>query len=74
MTEQTKLEKLAEAMDMDVGKLAPDMALESISKWDSLASINFILLLEDEFDKQIGAGELKGCKTVADLMDLMAED
>ncbi len=73
MTDEKKLEKLAEMLDVEVSELSAEMPLSDVGKWDSLASISFIVLLEDEFDKQIGAGELKRCKTVGDLMDLMAE-
>lgn len=71
MTNEKKLEMLAEAMGVEAAELSENMELKEIVKWDSLASINFIVLLDDEFDKQISAGELKGCKTVGDLLELM---
>ena len=71
MTNEKKLELLAEVMDVDASALSEDMALADLVKWDSLASVNFIVMLDDEFDKQIGAGELKACKTVGDLLEQM---
>ena len=66
MTNEKKLEMLADVMGVEVSELSDD-----IVKWDSLASVNFIVMLDDEFDKQIGAGELKSCKTVGDLLGQM---
>ena len=71
MTNEKKLEMLADVMNVEVSELSEDMELKDIAKWDSLASISFIVLLDDEFDKQISAGELKSCKTIGDLLDQM---
>ena len=71
MTNEKKLEMLADVMGVEVSELSEDMALDDIVKWDSLASVNFIVMLDDEFDKQIGAGELKSCKTVGDHLGQM---
>ena len=71
MTNEKKLEMLADIMGVEASDLSEDMALKDIVKWDSLASVSFIVMLDDEFDKQIGAGELKGCKTVGDLLEQM---
>ena len=71
MTNEKKLELLAQVMDVDASELSEDMALADLVKWDSLASVNIIVMLDDEFDKQISAGELKGCKTVGDLLEQM---
>lgn len=71
MTNEKKLELLAEVMGVDSSELSEGMTLADMAKWDSLASVNFIVMLDDEFDKQISAGELKGCKTVGDLLEQM---
>lgn len=71
MTNEKKLEMLADAMGVEAAELSEDMELKDLVKWDSLASINFIVLLDDEFNREVSAGELKRCKTVADLLELM---
>lgn len=71
MTNEKKLELLAEVMGVDKFALSENMELEDMAKWDSLASVNFIVMLDDEFDNQISAGELKRCKTIKDLLEQM---
>lgn len=73
MTNERKLELLAETMDVDVADLAENKSLSDIEEWDSVSAISFIAMLDDEFGKTISAGDLKRCKTVADLMDQMEE-
>lgn len=71
MTMEKKIEMLAGLMGIDPAGLSVDTVLSNIKKWDSLASISFIVMLDDEFDKQISAGELKSCRTVGDLLEQM---
>ena len=73
MTNEKKLELLAETMDVDVADLTESMTLSDIEEWDSVSAISFIAMLDDEFGKTISAGDLKRCKTVADLMEQMEE-
>lgn len=73
MTNEKKLELLAETMDVDAADLAENKSLSDIEEWDSVSAISFIAMLDDEFGKTISAGDLKRCKTVADLMEQMEE-
>jgi acyl carrier protein len=73
MTNEKKLELLAEMMDVDAKDLTGDTVLADIEEWDSVSAISFVAMLDDEFGKTISAGDLKRCKTVADLMEQMEE-
>ncbi len=74
MTNEEKLELLEEVMEMDPGTLKPEMALENLEEWNSIAVISFIAMVDDEFDKVIKSAVIKEQKTVADLMALMEEE
>ncbi len=73
MTNEKKLELLAETMDLEAEDITADKVLSDIEEWDSVSAISFIAMLDDEFGKTISAGDLKRCKTVADLMEQMEE-
>lgn len=71
MTNEQKLTILEEMMELESGTLNPEMKLDDIDEWDSIALISFIALIDDEFDKILKGAIVKEQKTVADLMNLM---
>ena len=71
MNMQEKLTALEECMDLDEGTLQPDMKLEDIEEWDSLAALSYVVLMGDEFGKTIRAEQIRGFKTVQDILDTM---
>ena len=73
MTNEKKIELLAELMDVDPEVLTPETVLEGMQEWDSIALISFIAMMDEEFVKVVKGAEVKEQKTVADLMALMVE-
>lgn len=71
MTNEKKIELLAEIMDVEPEKLTPETELESLEEWDSIALISFIAMMDDEFEKIVKGSEIKEKKTVAELMAMM---
>lgn len=71
MTNDKKLELIAEILDVDVENLTPETKLSDLEEWDSIALISFMAMIDDEFDKVIKGSVVKEQKTVADLMALM---
>lgn len=67
-----KLALLEEMMEMEAGSLEPEMALESLENWDSIASLNFLAMLEEQFSNASVSGTaLRQMKTVSDLLAAM---
>ncbi len=66
-----KLELLEEMMELDGGTLKPETVLENLDEWDSLASLSLIVLLDEEFGKEIGGEDIKKLKTIQDILDIM---
>ena len=58
-------------LDIEEGSLNEEMDLSDISEWDSMASLAFIALLDEKFNKQISADQIKGFKTVSDVLKVM---
>ncbi|MCI8406887.1 MAG: acyl carrier protein [Oscillospiraceae bacterium] len=71
MTNERKMELLAEIMDLSPDALSPDTVLEELDEWDSIALISFIAMMDDEFGKVVKGMEVKERKTVAELMAMM---
>lgn len=73
MTNERKLELLAEILDLDASELNPETRLEDIPEWDSIASLSFIAMVDEEFGKEIKGADIKQFKTLQDAMDIMGE-
>ena len=71
MTIAEKLELLAETFDVEVDEISEDTVLEELDNWDSMTKLSLIVMFDDECGKKITSDEIKGFKTVKDIMDLM---
>lgn len=71
MTNQEKLEKLAEIMDLEVEEITEDAVLADFDEWDSVAVLSFIALMDEEFGKAIKGAEIREFVTIKDVMEVM---
>ena len=71
MSENEKLALLEKTMDMDEGTLKPEMNLDDVVEYDSLATLSIMVMIEDEFGKKLGASDFKNFKTVNDILSIM---
>lgn len=69
MNKEEFLEKLKIAINTDEN-LTEKTILESLSAWDSLASVCVITMFEDELHKNLDYATLDKVKTVQDLLDI----
>lgn len=70
MTQEEKLESLADVFDTDAGALKPEMALDEIG-WDSMAMLSVIALVKTKFDKKLSGAEIRAFKTVGDILNVI---
>lgn len=73
MSNEKKIELLAEILDLDVEELTPETSLADMTEWDSIAALSFIAMMDEEFGKEVKGAEVKKIATVQDAMDLMKE-
>lgn len=73
MTNEKKLELIAEILDVEKETLTPETKLSDLEEWDSIALISFMAMMDDEFDKIVKGADVKVQKTIKDLMALMEE-
>lgn len=71
MSNQEKLEKIAEIMDVEVEEVKEEAALADYEEWDSVAILSFIALMDEEFGKAVKGAEIREFVTVKDVMDAM---
>ena len=72
MSDERKLELIAEILDVDVSELSPEMELDSFD-WDSVAALSFIAMMDEEFNKPVKGADLKKLVTIQDALDIMEE-
>lgn len=65
------IEKLAEAIEIeDVETLTAETEFRGLEEWSSLSVMLLIAFFDEEFEKEIGSAEIKGCVTIQDLYNL----
>lgn len=71
MTEQEKLALLEATIEAEPGSLKPEMDLEGIDEYDSLAKLSLIVMMEDDFGRKLTANDVRSFKTVGDILKCM---
>lgn len=68
---EEKLALIADALDADEELIKPETVLEELEEWDSMAVIAVISMLDKKHKVQLKADQIKGLKTVADILEYM---
>ena len=66
------IEKFKEALDIE-GEFDINVELEEFEEWDSMGYISVMSMLDEEYGKEVDANQLKACKTLADLYELVSK-
>lgn len=63
--------KFAEQLEIeDASSIQPEVLFRELEEWSSLSILELIVLFDEEFEKQIGDGDIAKCQTIADLYNL----
>jgi len=71
MSEQRKMELLAEAFDCEVEDLSADKTLEELNVLNSMSALSLIVMMDDEFGKELTKNQIKAFKTIGDILAFM---
>ena len=71
MNIKEKLSLIEEMLELEAGSLSPEDRLDKYEQWDSLAALSLIVLLDENFGKQISGEKIKGLKTINDILRIM---
>jgi acyl carrier protein len=64
---------LDELVEADPGSVTAATVLAELPRWDSLAVIGFIALLDERFSASFPASRIMDCRTAGDLAGLVAD-
>lgn len=67
MTDQEFVQNIKEILDCG-RELTADTVLETVDEWDSLAMLSVMAFFKQTFNVSPGFQEMKGAKTIADLI------
>ena len=71
MTNEEKMEQLEELFEVEHGKINEATDLDTLA-WDSMAMLSVIAIVNEHFGKKLSGAQLKGFKTVGDILNVMA--
>ena len=71
MSEQEKIEALADILELEEEEITKDLLLSDCEAWDSVAVLSVISLMNEHFNKFPHADEITKYKTIGDLMEAM---
>lgn len=64
------IEQFAEALEIeDASVLTTETAFRELEEWDSLAYLNIIAMLDEEYDLQIENADFKKLTTIGDIIN-----
>lgn len=69
MEKELFITKFADALEMDSSELTLDTEFRKLSRWDSLAYLSVIAMLDAEFDVQIEQAKFKTLITIGDIFN-----
>ena len=58
--------------DTDISEIKPETKYQELDEWSSLLSMSVIAFVKTEYGKTITGKEIRSCRTVKDLYDLVA--
>jgi acyl carrier protein len=56
---------------IEPGSLNPDVAFTALEQWDSLAALSILAMADAEYETEITGNELRQCKTLRDLFNVV---
>lgn len=71
MTNNEKISLLEEVMDLEEGTLKADTILSDLDVWDSLTRLSIIIMLEENFGKELKGEQIRSFKTIDDILNIM---
>lgn len=71
MNNKEKMELVADILELEPDDFNPESILEDIEEWDSLAVISYIVMMKEQFGKQVKPDEIRGFKKIQDILNTM---
>jgi acyl carrier protein len=65
---------LAEALQVEVGEITPDLAFGDLPAWDSMGHMEVMMRLEEQFGIEVSADTIASLTSVAAICSYLEED
>ena len=65
------LSMFAEALEMSPDQISPDDEIRALERWDSIAALGVLAMVEQQFGVQLSGDDFGSVTTVADLERLV---
>lgn len=66
------IENFAGELDETVlADLTPETEFKALDEWSSLVALSIIAMIDDNYDKEVTGDDLRSCKTLQDLCNLV---
>ena len=59
--------------DTELSEFKADTEFKSLDEWSSLTALSVISMIDEQLDKTITGADVRGCKTIEDLYNLVME-
>lgn len=66
-----KMELINDLLEVEEGELSLDTELSSLENWDSMTRLSLIVMMDEDFDKELTGDVVRSFKTVKDIVDFM---
>ena len=74
MIKEKIFEIFSDVLDIDIKKISLETKSSEIKEWDSVATVNIVVALEDEFDVKFKLEEIQDLKKIKDFFDLLEKN
>ena len=71
MTQEEKIAMLEDLLELESGFLKPEMQLNEIPEYDSMAKLSLIVMMDEKCGKKLTGEQIREIKTVQDILDFM---
>ena len=71
MTQEEKITMFEDMLELDGGSLQPEMKLNEIPEYDSMAKLSLIVMMDEECGKKLSGEQIREFKTVQDILDFL---
>ncbi len=67
------VQRFAEEFDeTPIEAFAPETEFKTLDEWNSLTALSIIAMVDEAYDKTITGANLRSCKTIEDLFNLVS--
>jgi acyl carrier protein len=65
------LKLFSDAIEMPADQVAPDAEIRQLEKWDSVAALSVLAMVEEQYGVELSGDDFANVTTVADLQKLV---